>query len=431
MFQSPRGTFDIFGEEQKYWEWVEESFKTVVSSFGFEKIQTPIFEFKNIYERTVGPYTEIVGKQMYALKRKGDSEEDESEMVLRPELTAGIARAYIQHGMHTLPSPRMLYSIGPVFRYEKPQKGRFRQHHQLDLEVIGAASPFADAFLISIFWVFLKRIGLKNFIVAVNNLGCRGCRNKIKKAILDYLTPYKSLLCENCKERFLLNPLRIFDCKENKCREIVAQAPSLIDFVCQECREHFKNVLEYLDELGLAYDFDSHLVRGLDYYTKTVFEIKTSQSDLALGGGGRYDYLIESLGGRATPAIGGAIGIERLISEVKGQSINIIEEKRPTLFLIKLGELAKKRSLPLIRKLWEEGFRILIDLEKDSLKSQLRSADKAKANYALILGQKEAQDGTIIVRNMLGGTQETIRINKLSEYLKKRMGGVVYLKKED
>lgn len=430
MFQTPRGTFDILPDEQKYWQKIKKTFEKVVSSFGFEKIEIPIFEYKLIYEKGVGTDTEIVEKQMYLVKRVGEvNDNPEEQLVLRPEGTAGITRAYIQHGMHTWPQPVKLYYIGPMFRYERPQKGRFREHHQFGVEIFGNTSPYTDAFLIGVVNTFYKELSLSNLTFEVNSLGCPNCRNKMKKALVEYYKPYQNIVCASCQNRILKNPLRLLDCKEEKCQPIIAEAPALIDFLCAECKEHFKTTLEYLEDLEIPYDFNPRLVRGLDYYTKTIFEVIPPDKSSALSGGGRYDNLIELFGGQPTSAIGFAGGIERTISEIRKQGIRIPSLPKPEIFLIHLGDLAVRKSLSLLFELHKVGFKVAIALDKEGLKSQLKAADKAKTPYALILGQKEAREDTIIVRNMLDGSQETVDIKKLSDYLHKRIGGTVKIKK--
>jgi histidyl-tRNA synthetase len=299
MLFAPRGTFDILPDEQKYWQYLEKTFEKIAFSFGFLKIETPIFEYRDVFEKGVGATTDIVEKQMYLLKRLGElqDEEKETEQVLRPELTAAMVRAYIEHGMQTWPQPVKLYAMGPVFRYERPQKGRFRQHHQFDLEIFGTTSPFSDAFLLGIIRTIYQELGLSDIMFELNSIGCRDCRGKMKKALIEYYRPYRDLICQACQNRFLKNPLRLLDCKEEKCQRIIANAPALIDYLCTNCKEHFKSLLEYLEDLEIPYDFNPRLVRGLDYYTKTIFEVIPADRGPSLGGGGRYDYLIELFGG--------------------------------------------------------------------------------------------------------------------------------------
>jgi len=427
MLQTPTGTFDILPENQKYWQAIENTFLKIAYSFGFEKIETPFFEYKSIYEKSIGATTDIVEKQMYTLKRLTEGEKE--ELVLRPEGTAGVVRAYLEHGMHTWPQPVKLCYFGPMFRYERPQKGRFREHHQFGLEIFGAASQFTDAFLIGLVKIIYQEFGLSNLIFEVNSIGCQNCRSKMKKALVDYYRPYQSLLCPSCQNRLFKNPLRLLDCKEEKCQPVIQRAPALIDFLCPPCKDHFKGLLEYLDDLNIPYDFNPRLVRGLDYYTKTIFEVIPMDRSASLGGGGRYDNLVELFGGKSTPGLGFSGGIERTIEEMKRQKIDVPSLPKPEIFLVQLGDLARKKSLPIIFKLYQDGFKVTSALDKESLKSQLKTADKLKTPFALILGQKEAQEGTIIVRDMINGSQELVDLKKLSEFLKKRVGGVVKVKK--
>lgn len=424
LIQAPRGTFDIFGEEQKYWNFLRETFFRVISSFSFERIDLPLFEYKSIFEKSVGKETDIVQKQMFFLKRETE-EGDEKSLVLRPEGTASVCRAYIEHGMQTLPQPVKLYYFGPMFRYEKPQKGRFREHYQFGFEILGASSPSVDAFVIGVAQTIYQNLGLSNFVFEINSLGCKNCRSKIKKAILDFYRPSQIYLCQNCRERYLRNPLRLLDCKEERCQKLIQGAPPVVDYLCEDCKKHFMRVLEFLDELSLPYDLNPHLVRGLDYYTNTVFEVIPEKSKNSIGSGGRYNDLIEFLGGKPTPSCGFAGGSERTIEEIKNQEVPVFEIKKPDIVLIQLGDLARKKALSLLFNLQKENFKINSALNKESLKSQLRQADKLKAHFALILGQKEAQEGTIIVRNMLDGSQETVYLKNLVNYLKKRIGGTV------
>lgn len=419
--QTPRGVFDILPEEQKYWRFLLNIIENTLSSFGFQKIDLPLFEYNFIFEKGIGEGTDVVQKEMFYLSRK---DEEEKELVLRPESTAQIARAYIEHGMHTWPSPVKLYYFGPMFRYDRPQKGRFRQFYQFGYEILGAPDSFTDAFLIGLTWEIYKKLNLSNLIIEINSLGCKNCRTKMEKMIVEYFKREKFLLCPDCQIRLSKNPLRILDCKNEKCQPLLESAPALLDCLCDSCREHFKNTLEYLDDLAIPYDLNPKLVRGLDYYTKTTFEIvkKGEKARMsALGGGGRYDDLVELLGGRPTPAIGFAGGIERIIEKIKEEKVEVPKLLGPEIFLVQLGELARRKSLPLLFNLWKAGFKITLALNKESLKSQLKEADKTKVKFALIYGQREALDKTIIVRNMVEGIQETIELEKLGDYLKKKM----------
>jgi len=424
MLQAPRGTEDILPNEQVYWQKIEKEFERIVSSLGFGKIATPFFEYKSVFERGVGAVTDVVEKQMFIVKRAGTFDEldtVEEELILRPEATAGIARSYVEHGMQTWPQPVKLYYFGPMFRYERPQKGRLRQHYQFGLEILGTNNPFTDAFLIGLVKTIYQEIGLSNFIFEINSIGCPNCRAKMKRAITNYYKPFKDLICSSCQNRLSKNPLRLLDCKQEKCQPFIANAPALIDYLCPSCKEHFKNTLEYLEDLNIPYDFNPRLVRGLDYYTKTIFEVVPQDKSAALGGGGRYDNLIELFGGSPTGAIGFAGGVERTILEMKKQGIRLEPTPKPDMILIHLGDSAKKKSLSLLFQLQKEGFKVSLSLEKESLKSQLNAANKLKIPLALILGQKETKEKTIIVRNMLDGAQETIPLKKLTNFLKAKL----------
>lgn len=416
-FQAPRGTFDILPEEQKYWERVRTIIKQIVAAYGFSQIDTPIFENAQLFMRGTGPFTDIVQKEMYTLRTKGGD-----YLALRPEFTPGIVRAYIEHGMKSWPQPVKLYSIGPVFRHEKPQAGRYRQFHQFNLEIIGEGGALNDVLIIQLVYLIFKKLGIKGFVFQVNSIGCPECRPDYRKLLIDYYRKQRKKLCRNCRERLKVNPLRLLDCKEEKCRQLANNAPQIVDNLCEECHNHFKEVLECLDELGIPYILNSHLVRGLDYYTKTVFEIRLEDSSLLeLGGGGRYDGLVEILGGKPTPAVGVACGLERVISILKSQDVKVGQEPSPRVFLVQLGELGRRRSLKLFEELRSQGLRVGEALSKGSIKSQLKVADKLGVDIALILGQKEALENTIIIRDMKSGAQETVPIERMVKEIKRRL----------
>ena len=414
--QAPRGTFDILPEEQKYWERARGVIKQLALAYGFLPIDTPIFEYSQLYMKGTGASTDIVQKEMYNFKTKGGD-----SFTLRPEFTPGIIRAYIEHGMKNLPQPVKFYSFGPVFRHGKPQAGRYRQFHQFNLEIIGEESPVNDVLVIWVVYLILKKIGIKGFNIQINSIGCPQCRPDYRKLLVDYYRKQRRKLCRNCRERLKINPLRLLDCKEEKCRQLTNNAPQAIDYLCEECHGHFKEVLETLDELGIPYILNSHLVRGLDYYTKTVFEFRIDEpNQVDLAGGGRYDGLVELLGGRPTPAVGVAGGIERLISVLKTQDIKIPQEAPPKLFLVQLGDLGRRKSFKLFEELRSKGFKVAEALSKNSIKSQLKVADRLGVEIALILGQREALENSIIIRDMKFGTQETVSLEKVVKELKKR-----------
>lgn len=417
--QSVRGMNDILPSEQIYWDHCWQAIKELTEAYSFKRIEVPVLERTELFTRGIGPSTDIVEKEMFTFQDKGGE-----SLTLRPEWTAGVVRAYIEHGMHTLPQPQKLYSYGPCFRHERPQAGRLRQFHQLNLEIIGGKQPVLDAEIIFIIWEILKKIGLKNLEVQINSIGCSECRNNYKETLTDFLAKKRQKLCDSCKKRIRKNPLRVLDCKREKCQNLVADAPQIIDYLCEDCHSHFKSVLEYLDEIEVAYNLNPRLVRGLDYYTRTAFEVWLS-NDLtgqrSLGGGGRYDDLVELLGGHRTSAVGGAIGIERVIEAVKEQEIKIPEGKNPDVLFVQLGELAKKKSLRIFNDLIKNGIRAREVFHKDSIKTQLKIANNLNVKIAVILGQKEVLDGTILVRDMVNSVQEVINIDKLIPVIKEKL----------
>lgn len=429
--QSPRGTRDILPEEQRYWRYLFGIVQKNMDIFGAGRIETPIFEFAEIYVRGIGKGTDIVDKEMFEVRRlsqimtENSQEEDTKTMVLRPEYTAGVARAYLENGMGILPQPVKLWYYGPAFRYERPQSGRFRIHNQFGLEVIGDNDPLTDASVILLAFQILKNIGIRNKIkLDINSIGCASCRSKMKKKIVEYFQGFLENLCNDCNRRFVENPLRIFDCKEAKCQKIISQAPQLIDLLCDPCKKHFKEVLENLDNLQIPYNLNPRLVRGLDYYSRTVFEIyveNTNDQNLTILAGGRYDGLIETLGGPSVPAVGWAFGAERMINAVKSLDISIPSEKMSDICLIHVGDKAKKITLSLLVDLFENGFNVTNILGKESLKAQLRSASKMGAKICLIIGQREYIDKTVIFKDMDNGTQETLSQKKLIDFLKEKL----------
>ena len=419
-FQSPTGMHDILPEDEKYFQKIYDIVKEIASFYNFQKIETPILEESELFSRGVGLATDIVQKEMFSLKTRGGD-----FLTLRPEGTAPVVRAYIENGMQNLPQPVKLWYWGPFFRYEKPQLGRYRQFWQFGLEVLGEESSIIDAQIIQIFYNILRELKFKNLIIEVNSIGDSACRPYYKKLLVSYFRGRIESLCQDCRRRIKENPLRILDCKEEKCQRIVSQSPQTIDHLCEDCHQHFKEVLEFLDEIELPYHLNPYLVRGLDYYTRTVFEIYDGQERGralgALAGGGRYDALIKILGGTDTPACGAAGGIERIISLMKEKAIILKKEKVPQIFLSQLGNLAKRKSLKLMEDFRREGILISESLGRNSLKVQLQIADKIGAKYTLILGQKEALEGTIIIRDMVNGRQETVKFEKLVKEMKKRL----------
>ena len=417
---------DILPEDQKYFQKILDVAENVVDFYGFKKIDTPILEETELFSKGTGLTTDIVQKQMYNLKTKGGD-----YLSLRPEFTPGVVRSYIEHGMKNLPQPIKFYSFGPLFRYEHSQAGRQRQFHQFNLEVIGEGDPVIDVQIIQIFYNILSELKLKNLIIEINSIGDPQCRAYYKKVLTSFLKNRESLLCPDCRRRVRENPLRVLDCKEEKCQKIISQAPQIIDHLCEDCHRHFKGALEFLDEIELPYRLNPYLVRGLDYYTKTVFEIfieepqKTENNEIvsknALVGGGRYDNLVKLLGGEDTKASGGSMGMERVVIAMKNREIKFPKPVESPIFLAQIGTLAKRKGLKLLEDFRKAKVQVGESFGKDSLKSQLKIADKMEVKYTLLLGQREALEGSIIIRDMENGRQETVRIDKVVKEIQRRL----------
>lgn len=410
MPQLLRGFKDILPTDQRYWSWVRRAVEAEAIAGQFERIDTPILEQAKLFERSVGSGTDIVEKELFRFTdRSGDA------VVLRPEATAAVARAYVEHGMVSWPQPVKLWYFGPMFRHDRPQAGRYRQFGQWGYEVLGDGGAVSDAELIWRGYRILSGLGLV-LSVQVNSIGDSVCRPGYLKQLVEYYKPRKNQLCENCKERLTTNPLRLLDCKEPDCRELAVDAPQLVDHLCEACREHFVHVLEYLDEFEVPYVLNPRIVRGLDYYTRTTWEYWPEGADPAkpqeLGGGGRYDKLLDELAGRPTPASGYAVGVERVILQLKEKGLEPPPVEAPQVFLAQLGDAARKRALKLLTELRAAGVHVATSLSKDGIKPQLEAANRLKTPFALIIGQKELMDGTVIVRDMESGIQEIVDIGR-------------------
>lgn len=458
--QAPRGTHDILPVAQPAWNKIRKITQEISSYYGYGRIDTPHFEATELFSRTAGEASDIVEKQMYSFRTRGGD-----LLTLRPEGTASIARAYIENGMISEPQPVKLWYFGAFFRHESPQKGRFREFNQWGLEMIGDESVVADAEIMHVFFTALKELGITDVVFHVNSIGCSVCRPGYRSQLIQYYRSRIKGLCKDCKERYKQNPLRLLDCKEEKCEIAKKGAPQMIEHLCDQCKNHFKLLLEFLDEDGVPYLLNPHLVRGLDYYTRTVFEIfhddsaahpvaaepekkpehaedgtervvaptgeeehrlettpeeVSEKKKLALGSGGRYDGLIETIGGRPTSGVGGAMGIERIAAILKQRGMRP-EAAKQKVFFAQLGDLAKKKSFRIMEELRKANIPAGESIGKASVKSQLKLADKSEAHYSLILGQKEAIDNTIIIREMSSGIQETILQEKMVEVLKKKL----------
>ncbi len=406
MIKTVKGCKDIYGEDVEIFRSVEKVLRGTAKTFGFKEIIPPVLEYSELFERSVGEGTDIVEKEMYTFTDKGGR-----SITLRPEMTASVARAYVEHHFETLPSPLKLFYIGPCFRYEKPQKGRYREFYQFGVEVLGDESPLLDAEVISLAYKIAEKLGLKNLKVRLNSIGCKNCRPQYKKALQEALKPHYDELCEDCKRRFYTNPLRILDCKKEK-PELKESLPKITDYLCEECKEHFEKVKKYLDMMNIPYELDNTLVRGLDYYTKTVFEVVSEHlgAQNAILGGGRYNYLIEELGGRHTPGLGFAIGMERLVEVVKAQGVELPREKVVYVAYMDGLEGEAFRAADLLRN---AGFTVLVDPKGGSVGKQLKRASKKGARFAVIIGEEEAEKGTVQLKDMEKKEQKEVKTENL------------------
>lgn len=416
---SPKGMRDLISEEFYAFQGFFEKAQEVAVYYGFKPIETPMLENEEIFTTGIGEGTDIVDKEMYTLKTKGGD-----RLALRPEHTAPLVRAYIEHGMQTMPQPVMLYQYGPAFRHDKPQRGRYRQFWQFDLDSLGNEKSIMDAVVIKTCMSILEEAGASNLSVDINSIGDKECRNGYIRELTNYYKKHINQLPSVDRERLKVNPLRILDSKEEKTKEINENAPDSVSFLCPACKKHFKEVLEYLEEMNIQYNINKNLVRGLSYYTRTVFEFieqggGEDGTPLALAGGGRYDYLAHQIGAKKdVPAVGVSIGVDRIVASSWYKKLNPRILKKPKIYFIQLGAEAKLKSLNVIEILRKAHIPIAQSLSKDSLGSQLAIAEKLAIPYALIFGVKEALDNSVIVRNMGNRSQDTVKLSKLLEYLK-------------
>ena len=417
IFQKPRGTQDILPAEQKYWFFVEDAFREVMLGAGFGRIMVPTFEDAELFIRSVGQETDVVKKELYVFKDKSSN-----TLALRPEGTAGVARAYIENGMHKEPQPIKLFYFMPMFRYDRPQAGRFREFYQAGGELLGEIDAAVDAQMIATMVKFYEKVGLGDVVVQINSLGDMKSRPKVHKALVDFLSAHRRKLCADCKRRLVRSPLRVLDCKEKSCQPIIDEAGSVVlDSLNKESKNFFASVLEYLDEMGVHYELNPRLVRGLDYYTHTVFEVVSSGGGGALGAGGRYDELVRQLGGPATPAIGFAIGVERTIDAIKAKEVEVPEPGKADVFIVQIGDEAKKKAVRVIATLSGAGYSVAHALGKGNIAAQMRLADKMGTKIAVIIGEREVHDGAVILRNLMDRTQESVLDRDLIKMLVRKL----------
>ncbi len=410
MIQKLKGTRDILPKEVVTWQYIEKTAKDLFEKYGYNEIRTPVIESLDLFQRGVGETTDVVQKEMYNFEDKGGR-----KIALRPEGTAGVVRAYIEDGLSSEPSPMKLWYEMSMYRYENVQKGRQREFNQIGAELFGAESYMADVEVIEMCTKFFEKLNIKDIELNINSIGCPECRSKYKEALKDFIRPNLDKYCDTCKTRFEKNPMRILDCKEETCKKLNQNAPRILDYLCDECKAHFENVKNALDELGISYKVDSNIVRGLDYYTRTVFEFVSKIDGLTVLGGGRYDGLAEELGGAKTPAIGFATGMERLIDVFQANNPDLNLEKNMQVFVAYIGDKANLYATKYVEKLRDTGIYAEKDIMGRSLKAQLKYADKKKAKYVITIGDNEIETCKASLKNMATGEEEEIDLNNIEE----------------
>ncbi len=415
MYKAARGTTDILPEEQAYWRYVELAAANISRLYGYQRIDSPVFEETGLFTRSVGEGTDIVEKEMYTFEDKGGK-----SITLSPEGTAPVCRAYLEHGMFNLPQPVRLYYLASFFRYERPQAGRLREYHQFGFEVFGDEDPTVDAEVIDMAWRFYASLGLKGLSLQLNSIGCRQCRPAYLNILKEYYAGYADRLCADCKTRLAKNPLRLLDCKQPACQAIADAAPASADHLCPGCGGHFTSLKKYLGLLGIPFNVNHRLVRGLDYYTRTVFEVQpeVEGGQSTIGGGGRYDGLIEELGGKPTPAIGFATGIERIILNLKKQGVSVLALPSLQVLIASMGDAASDIAIKLAADLRRAGVSAVTAAGGKSLKAQLRQANALDVRFTVIIGEDEVKAGTATLRDMVSARQETIPFKELVARLK-------------
>ena len=415
-FQAPRGTSDVLPEEQQLWDLFRHKVQHTTSKFGYGRVDTPLFEDARLFVRGVGKLTDIVEKETYTFEDRGGD-----LLTLRPEGTAPVCRAYLEHGMHNLPQPVRLHYIGPLFRYERPQAGRFRQHHQFGIEAIGDGDPSVDVEVIEVAWRLLENLGVSKLSLLINSIGDLKCRPTYINELQNYYRPNINRICTDCVRRLDSNPLRLLDCKEKSCESVISEAPGSVERLCEECSAHWNSLLSNLNAIGIPYRTDKRLVRGFDYYNRTVFEIipPLDGRQNTIVGGGRYDGLIEELGGPPTPGVGFGMGIERVLVNLRDQVLPNLQNPKASILVAYLGTSAKESGLMLSSTLRQKGIPTVLAPSGKSLKSQLRHASHIKSTHVIIIGDRELSTGTVILRNLDKSEQQEIRREDLPMILEK------------
>lgn len=414
-FKVPRGTRDILPDDIDVWCFLEDKLHSLSRRYGFKEIRTPVFEHTEVFSRSVGEDSDIVSREMYSFKDRGGR-----DITLRPEGTAAVVRAYLDNHLDALPKPVKLYYYGPMFRYDRPQSGRYRQFFQFGLEYFGAEHPAADVEVIALIRDFLQEINLNNVTLQINSVGCSFCRHNYKEKLLGYLQPYREELCDACQARISNNPLRILDCKSSQCRSLFYEAPEINASLCGDCFSHFEKVQQLLTDLDIYYQINTRLVRGLDYYTRTAFEFVAAGlgAQSSIGGGGRYDNLVEVFGGPQTPAVGLAMGMERIILALSEQNVTLPDKNRVRIFIAYDNESRLRQALKVAGAVREEGFSAEVDYTGRSLKAQMKYAGKNDYTHVFIIGEREHLNNTVTVKNMSKGEQEEMNISKIIDKLK-------------
>lgn len=422
-FIAARGTVDLLPEEARKWQYIEKVLRDLCRLYNYEEIRTPMFEHTEVFQRGVGETTDIVQKEMYTFPDRGGR-----SLTLRPEGTAGVVRAFVQNKLYGSPNqPVKLYYLAEMFRYERPQQGRMRQLHQFGVEVLGSADPAIDAEVISLAMACYEKLGLKSLRLVINSLGDRESRLNHREALIEHFTPHIDELCQDCQNRLQQNPLRILDCKKDMDHPAMKDAPSILDYLNDESKQYFEQVKEYLDIKRIPYEVDPNLVRGLDYYNHTAFEIMSDAEGFGaittLLGGGRYDELVEQLGGPDTPGIGFGMGLERLLMALEAENIELPVEDTLDCYVITIGDQAKKEAVRIVHELRQQGIRVDQDYQNRKIRAQFRAADRLQAKYVCILGEDELEKGIILIRSMKTGEEIEIPISKINEIMFERIKG--------
>ena len=421
LTKAPRGTKDVLPSESYKWHYLERIIREITELFGYKEVRTPVFEHTELFVRGVGDTTDIVQKEMYTFLDKGNR-----SITLKPEGTAGVVRAYIEHGLHNLAQPIKMYYITPVFRYENPQAGRLRQHHQFGVEVFGAKEASIDGEIIALAMELFHRLGLKELELNINSIGCPNCRPRYHEVLKKYLEDHLDELCQTCNTRYEKNPLRILDCKNKECGVVVKDAPIILDYLCEECSTHFEELQSFLSAANIDYKVNPMIVRGLDYYTKTVFEIISNQigAQGTVCGGGRYDGLVKECGGPDTPGAGFGLGLERLLLALESQNLEIPQQEARDVYVVTIGQQARHKAFELLQLMRSNNILADMDHVGRSVKAQFKYADKANVSWVCILGEEELQNNQIKVRSMKDGSEELVSQDKVIDYLKSKKGAV-------